>query len=110
MFYRATFYVEGERLQCDNVERRTSYVALPMRTHLLYFASFRDFAGKPDEVRELPAGARVGDLWAALSREIPKLAALASMPPAAVNEGYAGADTVLSEGDEVAFLPPVAGG
>ena len=32
------------------------------------------------------------------------------MPPAAVNREYAGPDTVLREGDEVAFLPPVAGG
>jgi molybdopterin converting factor small subunit len=32
------------------------------------------------------------------------------MPPAAVNREYAGADAALREGDEVAFLPPVAGG
>ena len=32
------------------------------------------------------------------------------MPPAAVNREYVGADTVLRDGDEVAFLPPVAGG
>jgi molybdopterin converting factor small subunit len=32
------------------------------------------------------------------------------MPPAAVNREYVTADTRLAEGDEVAFLPPVAGG
>jgi molybdopterin converting factor small subunit len=32
------------------------------------------------------------------------------MPPAAVNLRYAEASTVLRDGDEVAFLPPVAGG
>ena len=32
------------------------------------------------------------------------------MPPAAVNREYVPASTVLSEGDELAFLPPVAGG
>jgi molybdopterin converting factor small subunit len=32
------------------------------------------------------------------------------MPPVAVNREYVTADTRLAEGDEVAFLPPVAGG
>jgi molybdopterin converting factor small subunit len=32
------------------------------------------------------------------------------MPPAAVNREYAAADTLLRDGDEIAFLPPVAGG
>ncbi|HMF08856.1 MAG TPA: molybdopterin converting factor subunit 1 [Thermoanaerobaculia bacterium] len=81
-----------------------------MRVHLLYFASFRDIAGKPDESREMPTGSRVGDLWAALSREVPRFAAFPSMPPAAVNEQYVGAEELLRDGDEVAFLPPVAGG
>ena len=38
------------------------------------------------------------------------LARTGSMPPAAVNREYTGPDTRLAEGDEVAFLPPVAGG
>jgi molybdopterin converting factor small subunit len=32
------------------------------------------------------------------------------MPPAAVNSEYRSADTQLHDGDEVAFLPPIAGG
>jgi molybdopterin converting factor small subunit len=32
------------------------------------------------------------------------------MPPAAVNQEYVDGQTVLHDGDEVAFLPPVAGG
>ncbi len=81
-----------------------------MRIHLLYFASFRDAAGKGDEMRDLPEQTSVRDLWEALSREVPKFAAFPAMPPAAVNEEYVGPDTPLTEGDEVAFLPPVAGG
>jgi molybdopterin converting factor small subunit len=41
---------------------------------------------------------------------MPSLARTGSMPPAAVNREYTGPDTRLAEGDEVAFLPPVAGG
>jgi molybdopterin synthase catalytic subunit len=81
-----------------------------MRVKLLHFASFRDAVGRDEEVRDLPEGGRVADLWAALSREIPLFGRFPSMPPAAVNREYAPAGTVLRDGDEVAFLPPVAGG
>ena len=81
-----------------------------MKVRLMHFASFRDAAGKDEEVRELPDGARVSELWAALAREVPLFSRLTSTPPAAVNREYASRDTVLRDGDEVAFLPPVAGG
>lgn len=81
-----------------------------VRVNLLYFASFRDAAGRAEETRELPDGTRVSQLWDSVSREIPRLASFPTMPPAAVNHEYVGGDTVLRDGDEVAFLPPVAGG
>ena len=81
-----------------------------MRVRLLHFASFRDAVGRDEELREFPEGSRVDELWAALAREIPLFARFAAMPPAAVNREYVPAGTVLHEGDEVAFLPPVAGG
>src|SRR6185369_16573615 len=55
----------------------------PMRVNLLYFASFRDAAGLSEQVRELPEGTRVGQLWEAVAREFPRLAAFPAMPPAA---------------------------
>jgi len=81
-----------------------------VRVSLLYFASFRDAAGRAEENRELPDGTRVSQLWDSVSREIPGLAAFPTMPPAAVNRAYVGGETELRDGDEVAFLPPVAGG
>lgn len=81
-----------------------------MKIRLLHFASFRDAAGRDEEVRELPDGGRVEDLWAALAREIALFGRFPSMPPAAVNREYVPAGTILRDGDEVAFLPPVAGG
>jgi molybdopterin synthase sulfur carrier subunit len=81
-----------------------------MQIRLLYFASFRDAARKDQEIRELSAGTRVADLWRLLAGEVPRFAAFPAMPPAAVNREYAGGETVLADGDEVAFLPPVAGG
>jgi molybdopterin synthase catalytic subunit len=77
---------------------------------LLYFASFRDKAGRDEESRVLPEGSRVRDAWAALASEVPDFAAFPAMPPAAVNLEYAAPDRLLRDGDELAFLPPVAGG
>jgi molybdopterin converting factor subunit 1 len=81
-----------------------------MRVRVLYFASFREATGRDQEVREIADRAPVGELWRVLSREVPFFARFPAMPPAAVNREYAGPGAVLQEGDEVAFLPPVAGG
>jgi molybdopterin synthase sulfur carrier subunit len=81
-----------------------------VQVRLLYFAGFRDVAGRDSEGRRLPDGTRVSDLWRTLVSEMPGLAATGSMPPAAVNREYSGPETALADGDEVAFLPPIAGG
>ena len=81
-----------------------------MRVRLLHFASFRDAVGRDQEERDLAEGSRVGDLWQALGREVALFRKFPTIPPAAVNREYVGSDTVLRDGDEVAFLPPVAGG
>jgi molybdopterin converting factor subunit 1 len=77
---------------------------------VLYFASFRDAAGRTEEDRPLPEGTRVRDLWATLSSEIPAFARYPAMPPVAINQMYQPPHVILEDGDEVAFLPPVAGG
>ncbi len=81
-----------------------------MQVRVLYFASFREAAGRDEEARQLPPGSRVRHLWEALAGEVPHFASFPAMPPAAVNREYASAETELHEGDEIAFLPPVAGG
>lgn len=81
-----------------------------MEVRVLYFASFREAAGRDEERRHLPEGSRVADLWKDLSRSAPYFARFPAMPPVAVNREYAAADTALADGDEVTFLPPVAGG
>jgi molybdopterin converting factor small subunit len=74
-----------------------------MRVNLLYFASFRDAAGKAEETRELPDGTRVGQLWHSVSREIPRLAAFPTMPPRQSTANMWTA-TWSFDGDEVAFF------
>jgi molybdopterin converting factor subunit 1 len=81
-----------------------------LRIKLLFFAVLRDVAGRSEEVIELPDGTRAGDVWQRLRDEHPVLRDYIQPPMIAVNESYAGADEPLRDGDELAFIPPVAGG
>ena len=81
-----------------------------MNVHVLHFASFREAVGLDEERRELPEGTRVSELWQNLCRQVPLFGRFPAMPPAAVNREYVSPETILHDGDEVAFLPPVAGG
>jgi molybdopterin converting factor subunit 1 len=81
-----------------------------MRVRVLFFGVLKDLAGKSSDVLDLPEGALVRDVLAHYLSEIPRLKeALASLA-VAVNQEYAGAETVLRSDDEVALLPPVSGG
>ena len=57
-----------------------------------------------------PADATVADAWQALAAQTPALAAQREHVRFARNREYVGADQPLSDGDELAFIPPVAGG
>lgn len=76
-----------------------------MKISVRLFAGLRERAGADEVAIELPAGASVAD---ALDR----LASLTDGLPVvlAVNRQYADQTLVLSEGDEVALIPPVSGG
>lgn len=81
-----------------------------MRVRLLYFAVLRDITGKSEETIELPEGTRALEIWSRLRRDHSQLAGYEKPPMTAVNESYVPADQLLRDGDEVAFIPPVAGG
>jgi molybdopterin converting factor subunit 1 len=81
-----------------------------MRVRLLYFASFRDAVGADQEVRDVEDGATVAHLWRTLQASFPHFARYGTMPAVAVNCEYVPATRALAEDDEVAFLPPIAGG
>lgn len=80
-----------------------------MTIRVLLFASYADAVGAPEVALDLPAGARVRDVLAkvkelAIARPVP------DAPLVAVNERYAHEDQVVTPSDEVAIIPPVAGG
>ena len=70
----------------------------------------RDLAGAGELVREVPAPATVKSVWQTLVEEIPTLQDYERTMSVAVNADYAKMSAKVSDGDEVAFLPPVSGG
>jgi molybdopterin synthase catalytic subunit len=81
-----------------------------MQVTVKLFGSLREATGAKELAVRLVEGARLADLAALLGREHAAFAALAPKLRAAVNHEIAEPGHVLAEGDEVAFLPPVAGG
>ena len=83
-------------------------MSLPV--HTLFFAAYRDILGASSLDVEVRDGATVGDLVAELRSRGAPFDSLPEAPAVAVNRVYASLSEPLSSGDEVAFIPPVAGG
>ena len=81
-----------------------------MRVTVRFFARLRDIIGSSELDRNVPTGATVRVLWDGLVAEYPDINLYASSISSAVNAEYTRLETVLHDGDEVAFLPPVSGG
>jgi molybdopterin converting factor subunit 1 len=80
-----------------------------MTVRVLLFASYADAVGQNELTLELEDGSRVGDVV----NRVREMAGGRALPPApllAVNAAYAPSSTVVRSGDEVAIIPPVAGG
>jgi molybdopterin converting factor subunit 1 len=79
-----------------------------MKVRVLVFASYADALGRDVLELELPAGATT----AACIAQVRRLAGDRVPPTAlvAVNQRYATLAHPLADGDEVAVIPPVAGG
>lgn len=82
-------------------------VAISVRC--LFFATYRDAAGADALVVDVPRGATVAELVRRVRDRIGS-DVIPERPVVALNQEYATAETRLDDGDEVAFIPPVAGG
>jgi molybdopterin converting factor subunit 1 len=81
-----------------------------MRVTIRLFARLRELAGAGELIREVPPEATVAVVWEHLVRDHPEMAPYQPSISCAVNAEYARFKTAVSDGDEVAFLPPVSGG
>src|SRR6266542_3628977 len=81
-----------------------------MQLQVLYFAVFRERLGTSEEHLELADGATVADAIAALGARHPPIAHLRGRFRVAVNQDFVDDTHVLHDRDELALIPPVAGG
>jgi len=75
-----------------------------------FFARYAELAGRAEGTVTLGLPATVADVVARARAEWPGAAALPAAPLAAVNRRHARLDLAVADGDEVALLPPLAGG
>jgi molybdopterin converting factor subunit 1 len=81
-----------------------------MQVRVLYFGVLKDAFSCDGEMLELADGATVADLLLGFrGREVGREGFWDSIA-VAVNQEYAKAEDLLTDGDEVALLPPVSGG
>ncbi len=77
-----------------------------MSIKVKFFARMREELGRAEDEMPYRAGLKVSDVWQEMS-------AGRAMPDAllvAINMEHRRGDPALSDGDEVAFFPPVTGG
>jgi len=85
-------------------------VILAVRVTALLFARLREQAGGERFDLELPAGATVASAYDHLRSRHPRLEPGRDIVRPALNQVFADWDDALTDGDEVAFVPPVSGG
>jgi MoaE-MoaD fusion protein len=77
---------------------------------VLYFAMLRERRGATQDAIELPEGGDVATALAVIAKRNPQLAPWLPRIQVAVNQVVVPATQELSEGDELALIPPVSGG
>lgn len=83
-------------------------VAIAVRVRL--FARLREQAGFETQALEVSPGSTLADVYESLRRKYPALEPDRESVRGAINQEFSDWDTVVSQGDEVAFIPPVSGG
>lgn len=92
------------------VSGRWSAIFRRMNARVLLFAAYADLVGRERVELSLPGPATVRDLLERLRQELPAASGLPARPLVAVNLVHAHLDSPVRDGDEIALLPPMAGG
>jgi len=75
-----------------------------------FFARYAELAGCESSAVNVSIPATVGDVIARIREVFPGTQAMPARPLAALNRRQVKLDAPVSEGDEVALLPPLSGG
>lgn len=74
------------------------------------FAAYQEAYGVSELVREFPSETSVGKVLENIISEHPELSQWREITRFGVNLQFVEPDTILQDGDEVVFIPPVSGG
>ena len=85
-------------------------MAVAVAVRVRFFARLREQAGAEMEALEVPPGSTLADVYDNMRRKHPALEPDRVAVRGAINQEFANWDAVVSQGDEVAFIPPVSGG
>lgn len=77
-----------------------------MSISVKYFANLRELMGRSEDTIEFREGLTVADIWDMVRGDVNDSTAYLT----ALNMEYTGNNTVVKDGDEVAFFPKVSGG
>jgi molybdopterin converting factor subunit 1 len=81
-----------------------------MRVKVLFFGVLKDIVGSAEEQLTVSDGAQLRNVFDHYASRFPRLREMASSIVLARNEEFSDVTALVSDGDEVAFLPPVSGG
>jgi molybdopterin converting factor subunit 1 len=81
-----------------------------MQVRVLFFGVLKDIVGCAEETLEVAPQSTVGSVYESFSRRFETLRDKRPSILFARNREFSSAEAVLSEDDEIAFLPPVSGG
>ena len=84
-------------------------MAVAIAVRVRFFARLRELAGVETEALQVKPGAVLSDVYENLRQRHNALPARDSVR-AALNQEFADWTTAVTDGDEVAFIPPVSGG
>jgi molybdopterin synthase sulfur carrier subunit len=90
--------------------RREVRMAATGTIHVRFFARYAESVGREEAVLAVALPATVGDVVRRVRAELPGGRAIPERPLAALNLTHVKLDASVQDGDEVAFLPPLAGG
>src|SRR5713226_9019643 len=93
-----------------SARNRLINLRLAMRVKVLFFGMLKDIVGSAEEQLNITDGAHLANIFDHYAGRFPRLREMASSIKLARNREFADGSAGVSDGDEVAFLPPVSGG